>query len=153
MAQILTNIVVRRNCGLCKVHSKRTTTCVKFIALYNILFFLFSGEKWCLPTTIMTRPTRFKFNRGKALSDLFHAYIISRWQKWLIRAFSHQVWHCDIFATSAKCVNISLRSVVGLVIQATGRTEFEDGLRPGSPGGVLSDNPSVRTSSLVTPVL
>ena len=47
----------------------------------------------------------------------------------------------------------SLRSVAGLVIQATGRTEFEDGLRPGSPGGVLSDNPSVRTSSLVTPVL
>ena len=46
-----------------------------------------------------------------------------------------------------------LRSVAGLVIQATGRTEFEDGLRPGSPGGVLSDNPSVRTSSLVTPVL
>ena len=47
----------------------------------------------------------------------------------------------------------SLRSVAGLVIQATGRTEFEDGLRPGSPGGVLSDNPSVRTSSLVTLVL
>ena len=47
----------------------------------------------------------------------------------------------------------SLRSVAGLVIQATGRTEFEDGLRPGSPGGVLSDNPSIRTSSLVTPVL
>ena len=38
---------------------------------------------------------------------------------------------------------ISLRSVAGLVIQATGRTEFEDGLRQGSPGGVLSDNPSV----------
>ena len=47
----------------------------------------------------------------------------------------------------------SLGSVTGLVIQATERTEFEDGLRPGSPGGVLSDNPSVRTSSLVTPVL
>ena len=47
----------------------------------------------------------------------------------------------------------SQRSVAGLVIQATERTEFEDGLRPGSPGGVLSDNPSVRTSSLVTPVL
>ena len=28
----------------------------------------------------------------------------------------------------------NLRSVAGLVIQATGRTEFEDGLRPGSPG-------------------
>ena len=49
--------------------------------------------------------------------------------------------------------NNRLRSVAGLVIQATGRTEFEDGLRPGSPGGVLSDNPSVRTSSLVTLVL
>ena len=49
--------------------------------------------------------------------------------------------------------SVRLRSVMGLVIQATGRTEFEDGLRPGSPGGVLSDNPSVRTSSLVTPVL
>ena len=47
----------------------------------------------------------------------------------------------------------SLRSVAGLAIQATGRTEFEDGLRPGSPGGVFSDNPSVRTSLLVTPVL
>ena len=47
----------------------------------------------------------------------------------------------------------SLRSLAGLVIQGSGRTEFEDGLRPGSPGGVLSDNPSVRTSSLVTPVL
>ena len=46
-----------------------------------------------------------------------------------------------------------LRSVAGLVIQATRRMEFEDGSRPGSPGGVLSDNPSVRTSSLVTPVL
>ena len=46
-----------------------------------------------------------------------------------------------------------LKSVAGLVIQATGRTEFEDALRPGSPGGVLSDNPSVRTSSLVTLVL
>ena len=43
--------------------------------------------------------------------------------------------------------------MAGLVIQATGRTEFEDGLRLGSPGGVLSDNPSVRTSSLVTPVV
>ena len=52
-----------------------------------------------------------------------------------------------------KYVYTSLRSVAGLVIQATGRTEFEDGLRPGSPGGVLSDNPSVRTSSLVTLVL
>ena len=39
------------------------------------------------------------------------------------------------------------------LVQATGRTEFEDGLRPGSPGGVLSDNPSVRTSSVVTLVL
>ena len=47
----------------------------------------------------------------------------------------------------------SLWSVAGLVLQATGRTEFEDGLRPGSPGGVMSDNPSVRTSSLVTLVL
>ena len=47
----------------------------------------------------------------------------------------------------------SLGSVTGLVIQATERTEFEDGLRLGSPGGFLSDNPSVRTSSLVTPVL
>ena len=46
-----------------------------------------------------------------------------------------------------------MRSLAGLVIQATGGTEFEDGLRPGSPGGVLSDNPSVRTSSLVTLVL
>ena len=43
---------------------------------------------------------------------------------------------------------LSLRSVAGLVIQATGRTEFEDGLRLGSPGGVLSDNPSVRTSTV-----
>ena len=47
----------------------------------------------------------------------------------------------------------SLRSVAGLVIQATGRMEFEDDLRPGNPGGVLSDDPSVCTSSLVTPVL
>ena len=47
----------------------------------------------------------------------------------------------------------NLRSVAGLVIQATGGMEFEDGLRPESPGGVLSDNPSVRTSSLVTLVL
>ena len=46
-----------------------------------------------------------------------------------------------------------LRSVAGLVIQATGRTELEDGLRLGCPRGVLSDNPSVRTSSLVTLVL
>ena len=53
----------------------------------------------------------------------------------------------------ASKIEKSLRSVAGLVIQATGRTEFEDGLRPGIPGGVLSDNPSVRTSSLVTPVL
>ena len=44
----------------------------------------------------------------------------------------------------------SLRSMAGLVIQATGRTEFEDGLRPGSPRGVLYDNPSICTSSLVT---
>ena len=50
-------------------------------------------------------------------------------------------------------VTSSLRSVAGLVIQATGKTEFEDGLRPGSPGGVLSDNPSAQTSSLVTPEL
>ena len=35
------------------------------------------------------------------------------------------------------------------VIQVASRMEFEDDLRP----GVLSDNPSVRTSSLVTPVL
>ena len=48
---------------------------------------------------------------------------------------------------------ISLRSVAGLVIQAIERTEFEDGLRVGSPGGVSSDNPSIRTSSLVTLVL
>ena len=48
---------------------------------------------------------------------------------------------------------IGLRSVGGLVIQATRRTDFEDGLRPGSPGGVLSDILSLRTSSLVTPVL
>ena len=47
-------------------------------------------------------------------------------------------------------LNFGLRSVAGLVIQATGRMEFEDGLKPGSPGGVLSDNPGVRTSSLVT---
>ena len=46
-----------------------------------------------------------------------------------------------------------LRCEAGLVIQATGRTEFEDGLRPGSPGGVLSNNPSVSTSSLVTSVV
>ena len=69
--------------------------------LYNILF---SREKWCLPTTIMTRPTRFKFNRGKALSDLFHAYIISRYRE----------------------------SVAGSLIQATGIVEFEDGLRIGN---------------------
>ena len=50
-------------------------------------------------------------------------------------------------------VSLRLRSVAGLVIQATGRTEFEDGLGPGSPRGVLSDNPAVHTSSLVTPVL
>ena len=37
----------------------------------------------------------------------------------------------------------SLGSVAGSVIQATGRTDFEDGLRPGSPGGILSDNPRV----------
>ena len=48
---------------------------------------------------------------------------------------------------------LGLRSVAGLVIQVTGRTEYEDGLRPGSPGGVLSDNPTVYTSSLVTLVL
>ena len=48
-----------------------------------------------------------------------------------------------------------LRPSSGYAINALlcGRTEFEDGLRPGSPGGVLSDNPSVCTSSLVTPVL
>ena len=46
-----------------------------------------------------------------------------------------------------------LRSVAGLVIQAIGRMEFEDGLRPESPGGVFSDNPNIRTSSLVTLVL
>ena len=57
-----------------------------------------------------------------------------------------QVSFLNIFC---KC----LRSVAGLVIQATGRMEFEDGLKPGSPGGVLSDNPSIRTSSLVTPML
>ena len=34
---------------------------------------------------------------------------------------------------------MSLRSVAGLVIQATGRTEFEDGLCPRSPGEVLLD--------------
>ena len=32
--------------------------------------------------------------------------------------------------------------MAGLVILATERTEFEDGLRPGSPWGVLSDNSS-----------
>ena len=58
----------------------------------------------------------------------------------------------SVFKIVQKLLN-SLRSVAGLVIQATWRTEFEDGLRQGSPGGVLSDNPSVRTSSLVTPVL
>ena len=39
-------------------------------------------------------------------------------------------------------VNLSLgclRSVAGLVFQATGRMEFEDGLRPGSPGEVLHE--------------
>ena len=46
-----------------------------------------------------------------------------------------------------------LRSVAALVMQATGRTEFEDGLRPESPWEALSDNPSVRTGSLVTLVL
>ena len=51
------------------------------------------------------------------------------------------------------CVNVCLGSVAGPVIQVTGRKEFEDGLRPGSPWGVLSDNPSIRTSSLVTLVL
>ena len=50
-------------------------------------------------------------------------------------------------------IRTSLRSVAGLVIQAIGRTEFEDGLRPGSPGRVLSDNPSFCTISLITPVL
>ena len=38
---------------------------------------------------------------------------------------------------------ISLRSVAGLVIQATGGMEFEDGLRPGSPWEVLCDLLSV----------
>ena len=61
--------------------------------------------------------------------------------------------YTDAKITTPYNKNHCLRSVAGLVIQATGRTEFEDGLRPGSPGGVLSDNPSVRTSSLVTPVL
>ena len=37
--------------------------------------------------------------------------------------------------------------------QATGRTAFEDGLRQERPGGVLSDSPSVRTSSLATLLL
>ena len=58
-----------------------------------------------------------------------------------------------LFATKGNLKAHGLRSVAGLVIQATGRTEFEESLRPGSPGGVLSDNPSIRTSSLVTPVL
>ena len=59
----------------------------------------------------------------------------------------------DKVSTRGYNISWGLRSVAGLVIQATGRRELEDGLRPGSPGGVLSDNPSVRTSSLVTLVL
>ena len=60
---------------------------------------------------------------------------------------------CTIFGSWLYRNIRRLRSMVGLVIQATGRPEFEDGFRPGSPGGVFSDNPSIRTSSLVTPVL
>ena len=59
----------------------------------------------------------------------------------------------DKVSTRGYNISWGLRSVAGLVIQANGRRELEDGLRPGSPGGVLSDNPSVRTSSLVTLVL
>ena len=63
-------------------------------------------------------------------------------------------WHLEIITLNEPyTASKGLRSVAGLVIQATGRMEFEDGLRPGSPGGVLSDNPSVRTTSLVTLVL
>ena len=36
------------------------------------------------------------------------------------------------------------------VIQAIGRPDFEDGMRTRSPGEVVSDWPSVRTSSMVT---
>ena len=61
--------------------------------------------------------------------------------------------HCFLFEYHHIETLLCLRSEAGLVIQATGRTEFEDGLKPGSPGGVLPDNPSIRTSSLVTPVL
>ena len=39
-----------------------------------------------------------------------------------------------------------LASVAGAVIQAIGRSEFEDGLRPGSPELILSDQRSVRTN-------
>ena len=41
-------------------------------------------------------------------------------------------------------------SVAGPVIQAIGRPDFEDVLRTRSPGEVVSDRLSVRTSSMVT---
>lgn len=47
-----------------------------------------------------------------------------------------------VFPWKRMSVNLSLgclRSVAGLVFQATGRMEFEDGLRPGSPGEVLHE--------------
>ena len=75
--------------------------------------------------------------------------ICIRFRNYFVSYLTHFPSNLSIKRNSDDC----LRSVAGLVIQATGRTEFEDGLRPGSPGGVLSDNPSVRTSSLVTPVL
>ena len=41
---------------------------------------------------------------------------------------------------------IWLGLVADPVIQAIGRSEFEDGLRPGSPELILSDQRSVRTN-------
>ena len=63
------------------------------------------------------------------------------------------IWFQSDFINASNRYFDGLRSVAGLVIQAAGRTECEDALRLGSPGGVLSDNPSVCTSSLVTLVL
>ena len=49
---------------------------------------------------------------------------------------------------------LCLRSMACLVIQATGRTKFEDGVRPISPRrSVVTDSVSAQAHSLVTTVL
>ena len=140
----------------CLFGTKGTRTRIYVIPVTSIILDMFSIENILIlalgPIYI------WEISSGVICFFVTHSNSYTFYAIFVILVSLHFCCICIIFQTffkknPAHTMKSNRRSVAGLVIQATGMTEFEDGLRLASPGGVFFDIPSVRTSSLVTPVL